>query len=226
MAAGIASAQVLSTFSFNDLAAGNNKIAGVPFTVVVTALDGSSQILTSFNSAVTLADTTGTVYPTTLTGFVNGVWTGVVYITQSTNSTVLTATSGSVSDMSAAFAVDADYRIKFANVYTGNNQTGLPMTQLPTALTVRVTDPFGNPIPNVGVNFAITAAPPASTGQSLSNASAVSSGTGLAATTLTLGRKTGTYIVTSRLNAGNANTAEFYATSIAGPLTSWKLCQW
>lgn len=213
-------AQVLTSFSFNELDSGNSKLAGVPFTVVVTALDETDSILTSYNSATTLADTTGTVYPTTLTGFVNGVWSGVVYITQSSSSTALTATYGSVSDMSDSFAVVPDSRIKFANIYSGNNQTGLPMVQLPTALTVRVTDPFGNAIPNIGVNFAITAAPPAASGQSITNSSATSNASGLASTSMTLGRKTGTYIVTSNLSSGNANTAEFYATAIAGPLTS------
>jgi F-type H+-transporting ATPase subunit c len=217
------SAQVLSEFTFNDLSSSGSKLAGVPFTLVVTARDASSQILTNFNSSVTLADTTGTIYPTTITGFSNGVWSGVVYITKASSSTAITASSGSVSDMSDSFAIIPDNRIKFANIYSGNNQSGLPLSQLPTALTVKVTDPYGNPISNVGVNFAITSSPPSSTGQSITNSSATSSSTGLATTSFVLGRKAGTYIITSNLSAGNANTAEFYATSIPGPLTSLEI---
>jgi hypothetical protein len=57
-----------------------DQIAGVDFTVTITAED-SSNIVTAYNGNVLLADSTSTVAPTTIGPFVNGVWSGSISIT-------------------------------------------------------------------------------------------------------------------------------------------------
>mgnify|MGYP000435653860 CR=1 FL=1 len=97
---------------------------------------------------------------------------------------------------------------------------GQVYTQLSTAFQVRSIDPYGNPLTNLGVNFAITSAPPNATGQSLTNYSTTTNSSGNATTLLTLGRKTGTYIVSAALTTGVATSVPFFATATAGPLIS------
>lgn len=213
-------AQSLTSFSFNDFTSGSNKIAGLPFNITITALDEFDAVLSSFTGTVSLTDTTGSINPTTTTAFESGVWTGPVYITDATTNTSITATYLTVVDASSSFVVEADSRIKFLSIISGNSQTGSVLTQLPSALTARVVDPFNNPIANVGVNFAVTSAPPGSTGQSLTATSAISNASGNASTSLTLGRKQGVYVTTATLNTGITNAVHFYETATPGILLS------
>lgn len=206
------SAQTLTSFSFSEYYPGTNKIAGLPFNVTITALDESSQVLTTFNNTATLSDTTGTIYPEAAS-FTDGIWSVSVYITQSTTSTALTVAYSTVSDMSSSFAVDPDSRIKFLSIVQGSNQTGTVGQQLPISLLLRVADPYNNPLSNIGVVFAISSAPPGATNQSLTNYSATSNSSGEAATSFTLGRTKGNYVVTSSIATGNTNTVHFYETA-------------
>lgn len=216
-------AQSLASFSFNDLTQGSVKIAGVPFFVTITAKDEFGDTYTSFNSAVTLTDTTTSIYPTQTSDFSSGVWSGPVYITGATAATQITASYSGVNSNSDSFVVNADNRIRFLTIVTGNNQLSTVKTQLPTALTIKVVDTFNNPLPNIGVNFAVTSSPPGSSGYSLTNNTATTNGSGQASTSLTLGNKTGTYITTSTLTAGITNAAHFYTTANPSTLTSISL---
>lgn len=215
-----AQAQTLTSFTFDNFTSGSNKTAGVPFNVTITARDEFNSVLNTFESSVTLYDTTGSIYPTQTNFFNNGVWQGPVYITQSGTNIVITASSGSVDDNSASFTVDPDTRIKFLSITGGNNQTGQVFTTLPQALQVKTIDPYGNALPNIGINFAITGMPPGTSGQSLSNTSVITNSSGFGVTSLTLGRKTGTYIVAANLASGITTSVPFYANAISGPLTS------
>jgi F0F1-type ATP synthase membrane subunit c/vacuolar-type H+-ATPase subunit K len=218
---GIVQAQTISSFEFDNFTDGSDKVAGLPFQVTLTAKDEFDAVLTTFNQDVNLSDTTNSIYPTqTGANFVNGVWTGDVYITTSQDDISITASYNLISDMSTSFDVNPDTRIKFATSRSGTNQVGSVSSLLPQSLTVRVSDPYGNALSNVGVNFAITSAPPLSTGQSLSNNSATTNSSGDAATSLTLGQKAGTYIVSSSINTANASATHFYATATAGALFS------
>lgn len=216
----VVSAQSLTSFSFNNFHQGSNKIAGLPFAIEITALDEFNNPLPSFNSSVTLTDNTGTLYPTQTTNFTNGVWQGNVYISQAGTNNVITATYSTISDISGSFAVVADSRTKFLTIISGNNQSAVVGSTLPTALTMRVVDPYGNALGNVGVNFAISGVPPGSQYQSLSNYSTTSNGSGNASTSLTFGRKAGTYIVTGTLTSGITNAVQFYENASAGILLS------
>ena len=212
--ADVVSAQTLTSFSFSDYNPGTDKIAGFPFIVTVTALDESSQVLTTFNSTADLDDTTATVYPDQIT-FNSGIWSGNVYITQVTASTALTVSYSTVSDISSSFAVNPDTRIKFLSLVQGSNQTGTVGQQLPIALVAKVVDPYNNPIPNIGIIFAITSAPPGATNQSLTNYSATSNSSGEGSTSFTLGRTKGSYIASASLNSGIPNSIYYYETATA-----------
>lgn len=216
-------AQTLTDFSFDNFATGSNKTAGLPFLLTITARDESNQVLTGFNQSAILSDTTGTIYPTQTQTFNSGIWQGQAFITQSGTNIVVTVSSGPVSANSDSFTVDPDTRIKFLAITAGNNQTGTVFSQLPTALQVRTIDPFGNAVPNIGVNFAITGFPSTATGQSLTNYSATTNSSGYAATSLTLGRKAGTYIVSAALTSAVTTASPFYANAIPGTLMSLSL---
>ncbi|OGV95854.1 hypothetical protein A2W24_02250 [Microgenomates group bacterium RBG_16_45_19] len=215
-----ASAQTLTSFTFDNFASGSNKTAGLPFNLTITARDENGDVLTTFTETTNLTDTTGTIYPTQTQNFTAGIWSGQAAISEAQSNVVITVSSGSVDDNSASFIVDPDSRIKFLAVIAGNNQTGQVYTQLSTAFQVRSIDPYGNPLTNLGVNFAITSAPPNATGQSLTNYSTTTNSSGNATTLLTLGRKTGTYIVSAALTTGVATSVPFFATATAGPLIS------
>jgi F0F1-type ATP synthase membrane subunit c/vacuolar-type H+-ATPase subunit K len=213
-------AQTLTTFGFNNFTTGSNKIAWLPFEITISALDENGQVLTGFNESVNLTDTTSTIYPTQTQNFQNGVWSGIVYLSKATTSTVITAGYQTVSGNSAGFAVDPDSRTKFLAIVAGNNQTQVVGTTLATALVIRVTDPFNNPLPNFGVNFAISGMPANSTGQTLTNYSATSNINGLAQTSFTFGRRAGTYIITATLASGITNAVNFYENALSGVLMS------
>jgi hypothetical protein len=212
--------QSLTSFAITGVSGGSPKIAGVPFNVTITAINEFGQTLTSFNQSVTLTDTTSTIYPTQTTSFTQGVWQGTVYITQAIAATTITAEYNTVSVNSDPFIVSADSRIKFMTIISGNNQTGTVRTTLPQALTIRVIDPYNNPIPNVGVNFALSSVPNGSTSQSLSNSTATTNTSGNASTSITFGNKSGSYIVTATLTSGITNTSHFYLTASSGQLMS------
>lgn len=217
------SAQVHSSFGFNAFTAGGAKVAGMPFEIIITAQDASSNTVTSFTGQAVLSDSTGTIYPTLTSNFTSGVWRGYVYITEATNNTVITATTGMISNNSASFAVNPDTRIKFMTIISGNNQTGTVNTQLSQALTAKVADPFNNPIANQPVNFTITAYPTGATGQQLGSSSGNSDTGGLISTTMTLGRKSGPYVVTASLASGISSSVTFYQTATAANLLSLQL---
>ncbi|MFQ5612068.1 MAG: beta strand repeat-containing protein, partial [Anaerolineae bacterium] len=83
--------------------------AGIPFTITIIAVDSFNNVATGFNSAVTLADTTGTIAPTTSGPFSSGIWTGTVTITKATTisppTDQITATFGAASGSSNNFEV-------------------------------------------------------------------------------------------------------------------------
>lgn len=210
----------LTSFTFNNFTSGGTKTAGVPFQITITAKDEFGATISSYTGTANLNDSTSTIYPTQTSNFIDGVWTGIVYITEATNSTLITASSGSALGSSSSFTVQADSRIKFLSLYTGNNQLGVVDEQLPTALSVKVFDPYTNPIPNVGVNFQLTSVPTGATGQALSSSTGTSNASGIVTTSLTLGRKTGTYVTTASLATGVTNAVNFYSTAIPDVLTS------
>ncbi|NMC36184.1 ATP synthase F0 subunit C [Candidatus Beckwithbacteria bacterium] len=210
-----------NSFTFDDFTQGGAKLAGVPFQVTIYAKNSGGTTETGFNGQAYLTDDTGTIAPTVTGNFINGVWTGSVYITSADEDIQMYVDYGSASGTSNQFTVGPDTRIKFITIVSGSNQSGTVYSQLGQSLIAKVTDPFDNPISGVGVNFAITSYPPKSTGQALTSTSATTAATtGRASTALTLGRKDGTYVVTGSITSGASTPVQFYETAIAGPTIS------
>ena len=207
-------------FEFNSFNTGGGKIAGFPFQITIKALDSNNIVDTSFNEIANLNDNTGTIYPNQTTNFVNGIWTGTAYITKAVNNTAITVSYGSAITTSNLFTVFPDTRIKFLTVTGGNNQSGTVNSLLPSALSVKVVDPFNNPVANTGVNFTVSSFPPGAVGQSLSVISGNSNALGNVSTALNLGRKSGTYIVQANLTSGVSSPVNFYETAVPDTLLS------
>lgn len=205
-------------FAFdNSFATGASPVAGVPFVVTIRAFDENSNILTDFDGQVSLSDLTGTMTPSVTQNFTNGVWTGNVTVTQAVAVNNISLFYGAYSLVSADFSVLADSRYTTLALVSGNNQSGVVNTTLPTSLSVKAIDLYGNPIPNVNLTFLIAAYPPGSTGQALGSSGATTNLSGVASTSITLGRKTGTYIITARINSLNSQEITIFANAIPGP---------
>lgn len=210
----------LTNFSFSDFTSGSSKVAGLPFEVTITALDENNATMTSYVLSASLSDLTGTMYPIATGNFVNGVWRGDVYITRSGTSNAITVSSGAVNKASNTFTVLPDSRIKFLSIVSGNNQSQIVGSQLSNALTLKAVDPYNNALSNVGVNFAITSVPPGATNHSITSSSGTTNSSGTTSTTMTLGRKAGTYIMAASLTSGITNTINFYETAIPASMIS------
>ena len=205
----------------NGFSFGSPKVAGQPFQVTIRAMDAAGNIASTFNDPVYLLDSNGAeyVYPRQTSSFSNGLWTGNVSLTKATATDKLTAYSGALSTSSTSFTVVADTRqINLAPV-AGNDQSGVVGTTLPTSLTVRAIDLYGNPISNVGINFLIAAYPPNATGQTLSAISGNSDINGQISTNLKLGTKVGTYTITGRTTAANSQQLNIYANATAASIS-------
>jgi len=213
----------VSQFDFNDFTAGSAKMAGVPFYLTIYAEESDNTTDTGFESAINLTDESGTIVPSVTGNFVDGVWSGTVYITEAYTNDYLTANYNGINSTSDTFTVSPDSRIKFLTITAGNNQTGIVNSTLSNVMTLKVVDPYNNAIPNVGVNWAITSYPPDATNQLLGSSSGTSDSNGNVSNTLQLGTKKGTYIVTGSLNTGITNAAHFYQTAIASTLVRIEL---
>lgn len=207
----------------NSFAAGDAKVAGVPFTVTIRAHDSNGNILTDFDGQVTLGDLTNSVSPVLTTPFTNGVWTGNVQITRSINIDRITVFYGSLSVTSVNFTVLPDTRFTTLALVSGNNQSGVVGTTLGNAVVVKAIDLYGNPVPNINVTFLIAAYPPNSTGQQLSSNGGTTGVDGKISTTITLGTKVGTYTVTARVNNANGQQMNLYANATVGPISTLEL---
>lgn len=204
----------------NGFAVGSPKVAGQSFSVTIRALDVSGNPVTTFFDTVFLHDVTNTISPTQTTNFVNGVWTGMITITKAIDVDQLTAMYNLLSATSSQFTVLPDTRFTALSLVSGNNQTGTVATTLPTALTVKSIDLYGNPIPNANVTFLIAAYPSGARGQNLSSIGGTTGPSGLVSTALTLGDKMGTYTITARVNSANAQQVIMYANATPGPIVT------
>jgi hypothetical protein len=69
--------------------------------------------------------------------FINGVWRGSVYITQSGENRI-NATYDGLDGYSSFFTVNPDSRIKFITIISGNNQNGTVNETLTDSLSIKV----------------------------------------------------------------------------------------
>ena len=88
-------------------------------------------------------------------------------------------------------------------VIAGNNQTGPPATPLPQALTVRVTDKYGNPVPSASTSYSDGGA-----GGSFSPTPVSTDNTGGASSSYTTPSTTGTIKITASAGSVSATFTE------------------
>ncbi len=209
------------TFVFTSDLSAETKVAGTPFTVNIRAWNNdTSEYLTTFSGYVYLSNKNNTISPTQV-WMSNGEYNGSVVVTKSSDNDAITALSaGFVSATSMEFRVSPDTKQIFMGIYGGNNQSAQVTQQLPTSLSVRIMDKYGNAIRNLGVLFQIAAFPASSTGYSLSTNSALTDSSGVCSTFLTLGNKAGTYTITASLTNALANPVSFYENATPATLAT------
>ncbi len=89
-------------FSFSSI---GTQTAGSAFNITVTALDASNNTVTSYTGTPSLTYSAGSISPTIMNAFVNGVGTTLVTAIDSGSKVTITATDGSYSGTSNSFAV-------------------------------------------------------------------------------------------------------------------------
>jgi hypothetical protein len=114
---------------------------GQSFAITLTVMDAYGNVLSDFNGAVVLSDTTGTITPTEVTCN-NGIWAGAVTITQDHPEVYITALeSGVERGRSNVFAVMGGPLADFVFSSILTQTMGVPFT-----ITITAVDAFDNPI--------------------------------------------------------------------------------
>jgi subtilisin family serine protease len=177
---------------------------------------GSNQLPLAGTSVTFNTSGGGTVYGGTVISDANGVATvGAWFLGTAPGSQTLTATVTGLQSVTftATAAVGQASRIA---IVSGNTQTGDVGVPLPTPLSVRASDAFGNGVANVAVNFALT------TGSgTIGSATATTNAEGVASTSLTL-TGPGVTLVTASSSAISGSSAVFSANTgptIAGDVS-------
>jgi hypothetical protein len=96
---------VLDHFAFLSVSSPQN--AGVAFEVTIRALDAAGNLVSNYTGTAALSDTTGSVSPAAVGPFSGGIWSGQVTVGVAAASVMLSASNGTVSGVSNAFAVQA-----------------------------------------------------------------------------------------------------------------------
>ncbi len=137
-------------------------------------------------------------------GIATAIWT---MPEQSGNATATASVAGANGSPVSFTATANPGGAETLELAAGNNQTGDTDAALPTALQVRVEDQFGNPVPGVSVDWAVTAG-----GGSVTPQMSTTAVTGLAATTFTLGPAAGANTATATSAGLTGSPVTFAAT--------------
>lgn len=199
------------------------QIAGTSFQVTVTAADQYGNTVTTFNQPVALSDGTGTISPSQTGNFASGSWSGSVNITQAAQANNIILTNGSVQTQSNDFEVKAGEQQVFLTVADGANQKGSVGSTLGMPLTVRAVDLYGNPMSDIPISYNIDAAPVDATLTSMSPIETTTDGEGLARSSMTLGNKVGSYIVSASIKDRSSVSVNFYVTANVSNVASVKI---
>ncbi|USN96647.1 MAG: hypothetical protein H6797_00380 [Candidatus Nomurabacteria bacterium] len=214
-------ADSLSKFTYAYI--NSPQIAGSQFLVTITATDQYDNVIENFNKQVSLADSTSSVSPSQTGAFNSGTWTGSVTVTQTASADMLVATYGSVQSQSNSFEVKAGDQQVFLTISSGTNQSGSAGGDLDNPYIVKAVDLYGNPMPSIPIRYSIDSVPVDSNGAKMSPESVDTDNEGLARSTLTLGNKSGTYIVTASIDGRSSVGVSFYASASAALATSVKI---
>lgn len=211
----------LSQFKFAYI--NSPQIAGSQFLTTITATDQYDNVITNFSKQVTLTDSTSSISPSQTGAFVNGTWTGSVTVTQTASADKILATYGSVQTESNSFEVKAGNQQVFLTVANGTNQTGPAGGALDNPFVVKAVDLYGNPMTDIPIRYSIDSMPNDATGAQMSPQTITTDNEGLARSTLTLGNKSGTYVVTAGIDGRSSVGVTFYASAGSAVATSVKI---
>ena len=212
---------VLSQFVIAQI--NSPQIAGSGFPITITAADQYGNTVTNFSQSVNLRDGTGTISPTQTSNFTNGTWSGTVLITQTAETDNIVATSGSTQTQSNGFQVVAGEQQVFLTIADGANQKGSTGAPLDKPLTVKAIDLYGNPMSGIPIRYSIDSSPVDTSSQSMLPETVISDNEGLARSSLTLGSKTGVYVVNASIDGRSSVSVSFYASAQASTVASVKV---
>ena len=116
----------LDHFSISTI---GTQISGVPFSVTITARDTNNNVYTSYNSAVSITVSKGSVSPTSV-NLTNGTWTGNITVVGVNTSVVMMVTGGGKVGVSNSFDVNAS--VPSNTSYISLTRNASPDTELPT----------------------------------------------------------------------------------------------
>ncbi len=169
-ATGVTSASKVVTVADNDVhhftlsAVGDPQVRAAAFTFTVTAKDVNDVTITNYNTATPLAaaNVSGAVAvtPASLTGWTNGVWSGLVTVNEFAAGVTLTVARGT-----AAQAVSNAFDVVLGPLHHfGISPVGTSQTQnTPFSVAISAQDAGNNPVPTFTGTAALTAGAPAPT---------------------------------------------------------------
>jgi len=118
------------------------QVAGVPFSLVVRAVDANNNTVTTFTGTVNLTVSGGgTITPNVSSNFINGVWNGSVSISNTGSMRQITVSNGSFSANSNHFTVNAGPLDHFVIDHPGPQTAGRNFS-----VTVRAKDANDNDV--------------------------------------------------------------------------------
>lgn len=117
----------------------SNQTAGVNFVINITAYDQYGNVKLGFQDAVSLTDSSGTIYPTTTGNFVNGEISQSVRVTMALDGEWIRATYNSITGISNSFNVSPGSLDHFIIDAINDQVAGTPFS-----ITVTAYDAWGN----------------------------------------------------------------------------------
>ena len=211
----------LAQFEFAPI--NSPQLAGTPFQISITAKDQYGNTVTNFDQPVALADSSGSISPTQTASFVNGVWNGSVTITQTTDNNKIIATFSAIRNESNIFQVKAGEQQAFLRIVSGSNQKGFAGSALDSPFVIQAVDLYNNPLVDVPIVFSVESYPPDANGQVMIPTEASTDVEGKALSILTLGDKTGSYIVNASIKNRSSVSVTFYAQAQTAVISSVKI---
>jgi alpha-tubulin suppressor-like RCC1 family protein len=203
------------------LTSGNNQVSVInkaitPFVVTTQDLYTNAAAGTDVTFSIASYPTGGggcSLGTTTTTTNSSGQASTILTLGAAAGTYQVQATNAALSGSPITFTATASAPTALEKV-SGDSQTKY-VGQAADAFVVRLVNESGTGISNETINFAITSYPSGATGQSLSAASAVTNAQGQASTILTLGNKTGSYVVRAsyQILGGSLLTADFTVTA-------------
>ncbi|MDZ7319307.1 MAG: hypothetical protein ONB11_09150 [candidate division KSB1 bacterium] len=149
----------LDHFEFANIS--TPQVAGISFPITIKARDIYSNLVTSFNSSVTLVDNTQTISPSSTTNFNNGEWSGNVRITKKQNDVYIVASGAGKIGQSNYFNVKAG-NLTFLKITDAAGGAGQEVGSLNLSLRDKKTlyatgyDSYNNYVRDVVANWRVT----------------------------------------------------------------------